>query len=249
MKLACDGYGRQPMRGQLVGEAVALLGDSGDVGRRQLGPRAATAVARAAETVPTEAGARNETIGARVSGRAIAKPTRMPGQGVGLAQRPDHDEPGVVGPKRQHGAAGELRVGLVDGTTGAVAAVAQRASTPGRSSSSPIRSGGSQVPVGLFGSHSQTSWAPRAASASAGMSSPKPSSRAEPRARPRHARAALLRDDPVHRVGRHGHDGHGTLSQEGPSGQVQRLVGAGRRAAARPAPRRTTAAAAATSAA
>ena len=36
------------------------------------------AVARAAETVDTDAGARNETIGASVSSRASANPTRMP---------------------------------------------------------------------------------------------------------------------------------------------------------------------------
>ena len=43
------------------------------------------------------------------------------------------------------------------------------------------------------------------------------------------SRAALLGDDAVHGVGRGRDDGHGALAQEGAGGQVQRLVGAGRR--------------------
>src|ERR1035437_8916169 len=83
MKFTWLGYGLQPsalrsaVRRSRCSEMRATLAAASS-------GRLNDAVASAAETVETEAGARNDMIGARISGRATAKPTRAPARAWAL---------------------------------------------------------------------------------------------------------------------------------------------------------------------
>jgi len=147
---------RSPAQGrQFARQPFALLTDQCDVGCGQLRPRERGRARPPRRCRPRPARDTTEPAPASPGGRWRSRLSRRPERAPCSAF--DHDESRVVASERQHRPADELRVRLVHGQDRGFAAVAPRVRLqPGQQLANPL--GRSAAPVGLFGSHSHTSW-------------------------------------------------------------------------------------------
>ena len=162
------------------------------------------------------------------SGRAIANPTRRPGDRVGLAHRARDDQARVALAERQLALAAELDVRLVEQHDRRRADRRPAASSSRPASSDSMTPAGSVVAVGLFGLHSQMRLiggsAPRGRAAANGLDVQREPGLQRPPRHPHDLRAALLGEDRVHRVGRDGHQGRAAVGDERLGDEVEDLV-------------------------
>ena len=136
-------------------------------------------------------------------GSRDSEPDAQAGERVGLARGADDDEVRVGGRGARAARADELGIGLVEDDDRRPRGRRRAASAASASAAPRSRRRARRAPVGLFGLHSQTSGG--ASSRAAARIAPQVEGVAGVGAEPRdgdHDGAALLGQDPVHRVGR-----------------------------------------------